>query len=223
MSYDKGGGGGPSGAATTDQFAFDQPYEIGDTWSAETAAQINEMLRLLFKSQTRMESDPNAAFAKGPTSAIDGNLAVFDGTTGKLLKDGGTGAAATVIAVAKSLTETDLESMNATPFTMVAAQGSGKSIWPIRHYIELVVTTGYGSSPTFTLVHGGQTTALMEVLNPSWGTTGTKRQTHAAVGSVVPSYNPANKSLDIRLSTDAPTGGVATAKYGVAYYVLDLS
>ena len=34
-------------------------------------------------------SDDDSPYVTGPVSAVDGNLAVFDGTSGKLIKDGG--------------------------------------------------------------------------------------------------------------------------------------
>lgn len=60
MPYDTGGGGGRAGSATQgDQFSFDQPYEIGSQFTAETAHQINEMFRILFKSLKRGEAKIN--------------------------------------------------------------------------------------------------------------------------------------------------------------------
>ncbi len=59
-AYTQGGGGGRAGVTTADQFAFDQPYELGSTFTAETAAQINEMFRILFKAATRSQTIINA-------------------------------------------------------------------------------------------------------------------------------------------------------------------
>ena len=129
-------------------------------------------------------------------------------------------AAAAVQVATLNLTEAQLESGSTTPITIVAAQ-AGKIIWPVEHYVELVVTTGYGTSPTFNMIHNGKTTLLLTAINPSWGTAGTKRQKQPAVG-ITPAYNPANLALQVKLSANpsTPGTGVAIATIGVMYYVL---
>lgn len=57
MPVNQGGGGGRAGTdEAEDQFSFDQPYEINGQFTAETAQQINEMFRILFKSLKRGET-----------------------------------------------------------------------------------------------------------------------------------------------------------------------
>ena len=57
MAVLQGGGGGRAGTDEAgDQFSFDQPYEINGLFTAETAQQINEMFRILFKSLKRGET-----------------------------------------------------------------------------------------------------------------------------------------------------------------------
>ena len=136
-------------------------------------------------------------------------------------ESGGVRAILEVRSAELVLTEAQLESGNTTPIEIVAAQGAGKIILPVEHYVELIVTTGYTSSPSFNLVHDGQALSLAVNISPNWGVVATTRN-RQIVSSATPTYDPANLSLKVRLSADpgTPGTGVATAKVGVAYYVL---
>lgn len=161
----------------------------------------------------------------GPVSSTDLRIAVFDGTTGKLLADGGIGVAGLGRIASASLTELELEALGTTAITVIAAPGADKVICPVRFDVQLVVTTGYTSSPTFKLVHEGDATALTGLANPVWTGVDTlfSSQVAAAVNRTISGFDPRNKALQIQASAD-PTGtGVATAKVRVLYYVADVS
>jgi len=90
--YSQGGGGGIAGDGTVpDQFALDKPYDISGDPTAEKMQQIDEMLRYLYTAITRAQDGLDATGAGdvvGPSSAVDGDVVKFSGTTGKLIADG---------------------------------------------------------------------------------------------------------------------------------------
>jgi hypothetical protein len=87
-----------------------KPYELSWTGPAGSIEDVqnrlpnliietNEMFDILFQDLKDVASDAGGAGdVTGPASAVSGNLAVFDGTTGKLIKDGGSPASGTVTA-----------------------------------------------------------------------------------------------------------------------------
>lgn len=82
------GGGKASVFADNSTFVTDKPYDVGANWNQDTADQINEMLDILFKTQ-RQINNAGTTFVKGPSSSTDGDVALFSGVTGGLLKDAG--------------------------------------------------------------------------------------------------------------------------------------
>ena len=201
-AYNQGGGGGRAVDVTeNDQFAFDQPFEIGSKFTAETAQQINDMFRILFKSQRRAEDKTIEL-----TSTISGII------SGELL------------AVTRALTEAELEALGTTPITLVEAAGADKTIYPVCALLEVTVTTGYSSSPTATLIHKGSTTDLVAFNAFSFVTTGGHSSFGMGLDHVRNPYgtfDPRNKALQIELSGDpgTPGTGVATGTVTV-YYVI---
>lgn len=161
----------------------------------------------------------------GPSSAVNLRIAVFDGTTGKILADGGVVIADLSRIATKSLTELELESLGTTAITVTAAPGAGKVICPVRFDVQLVVTTGYSSSPTFKLIHEGDATALTGLADPVWTGIDTlfSSQVAVAVNRTISGFDPRNKALQIQASADPTGAGVATAKVRVLYYVADLN
>lgn len=125
-AYSQGGGGGRAGETSTDQFAFDQPFEIGNTFTAETAAQINEMFQILFKAQAR---------AQTRIDTLDAAPAV---------------AASDVLIATINLSNAQIAVLNTTPVINVAGV-AGKIIVPIWWELEWETTVVYGSAPNWTL------------------------------------------------------------------------
>lgn len=120
-----------------------------------------------------------------------------------------------------SLTEAQLEALNTTPITIVAAAGASTVIFPLHFSVELTVTTGSGTSPTFTLVYEGNTVALTGAANPAWGTTTTKLSTQLAVAQnlVYSTFDPRNVAVQVRLSANPDAAFVGSAIVSVAYYL----
>ena len=148
------------------------------------------------------------------TTDVSGVLPVANGGSGS--SAGGVIRSATI-----SLTESQLENLNATPVQVVAAAGADAVIIPLYFMIELVVTTGYGASPTFSLRHPGAP-LITGAANPSWGTTGTKISTAfgVAINYLTSSLDPRNLKLEIIASADNVDAGVATATVIVVYNVV---
>ena len=70
-AYIDGGGGGRAGKTSSlDNFAFDQPFEISGKFDANTANQINEMFRILFKAVSRAQTKIQTLEAVIPTTTI---------------------------------------------------------------------------------------------------------------------------------------------------------
>ena len=124
--------------------------------------------------------------------------------------------------VTRSLTELELESLFTTPITLVAAAGASKTIYPICGLVEVTVTTGYSTSPTFELIHAGDAaTELIQFTNFSWVATGIKSAfamgaTH--VRNPYGTFDPRNKDLQISLSADPGTPGTGVATGTVTVY-----
>lgn len=97
MSYSIGGGGGKaSGPTENEGHAQDKPYDLYFPLTADSVQQLNEMFDLLFKSATKTAADVADAASTsggsgdvtGPSSVTDGDIALFNGATGKIIKDG---------------------------------------------------------------------------------------------------------------------------------------
>lgn|SRR3990167_1039232 len=236
--FEIGGGGSPASTGSQNSlYAFDKSDELVWPPTPEQWAALNEMLAILFRNGTRAAKDirtGNAAFVTGPASAVSGNIATFDGTTGKLLQDGGS----TIAAISGgdfsladvSLTEAQLESLNTTPIQIIAAPGAGQLLWVKMIYVILNVTAAYGSSPTLNAVYDGNGafTALTTTISMAWNSTGTKynhgtpsTQSYTTTGG---GFDPANAAVNIRASADPsdPGTGAATARVFALYSTLTI-
>lgn len=137
-------------------------------------------------------------------------------------QSGGLASTSIVLEATITLSESQLENLNTTPVTVVAAQGAETIIIPLYFLIELTVTTGYGASPTFSLRHPGAS-SITGSANPSWSTTGTKTCTAFGVATNYSTagggLDPRNLALEIIASADNVGAGVATARVIVVYHV----
>ena len=98
---DIGGGGGRAPRLNTNnRYNLSKPYELEGDMTPEKMSYLNEMLQELYNAQllslnTLLDSDGDAVASGagagdvvGPASAVDGDIALFDGVTGKLIRDG---------------------------------------------------------------------------------------------------------------------------------------
>ena len=113
MAYEQGGGGGKAPDFTPiTSHALSKPYDLTGDMSPEKMSQLDEMLELLFRSTrfsaeniSTLESASGTGDVVGPSSATDGRIAEFDGTTGKLIADSGILTADVVTGPASAVTD----------------------------------------------------------------------------------------------------------------------
>ena len=204
-AYNQGGGGGRAVDVTeSDQFAFDQPFEIGSTFTAETAQQINDMFRILFKSQTRAQTAINSII-----TTSTGNIEY----------------------VRTTLSSAQLDTLNATPVVLVEAQGVGTYVLPV--YVSISTyrgdSTAWSAGPTYRLQYTGDTASLMVTsigsfldagafASPSYAK-GNSMSADLSGGHTGTSYASLNTSLEIVFSVDTNPGGAAHAVVELWYVV----
>jgi len=170
----------------------------------------------------------------GPASAVSGNFASFNGTTGKIIQDSGFAAnsfatvAGSVVAVTVNLTEAQFEALNTTPFTLVPAQGASKVIMPVSVWMEVNITTAYPNNPVFSLAYASYPT--LNILT-TWTMTinGAAPATRLQVGQnnnptdrlfTYATNDPRNMALVLRANGDPDPSGAATAKLHLTYVVM---
>jgi len=170
----------------------------------------------------------------GPASAVSGNFASFNGTTGKIIQDSGFAAnsfatvAGSVTAVTVGLSEAQFEALNTTPITLVAAQGANKVIMPVAWWMETNVTTAYPNNPIFSLAYASYPT-LNILTTVTMTINGAAPATRLQVGQnnnptdrlfTYGTNDPRNMALVIRANADPDAAGAATAKIHLAYVVM---
>ena len=202
-AYNQGGGGGRAVDVTeNDQFAFDQPFEIGSTFTAQTAQQINDMFRILFKSLRRAENK---------TAELTILVATFN--------EG-------INTVTRDVSETELEVLSSVPITIIPAQGGNVVVIPIMWAIDLDISVAYGDSPALRLRYDGDNTDLCTAIATGLGSA-TGRHTHADAATTINisggTGSPRNTPLEISLASDPlnPGTGAATMRVKVWYLLAD--
>lgn len=128
----------------------------------------------------------------GPSSAVNNNLAVFDGTTGKLLKDGGV-AASVVVSTSGGQVLTD-KRIN----PRVSTTASGSSLTPtIASYDQYIYTALAANltinAPTGTPVNGNK--LLFTIKDNGTSRTLTWNAVFRALGVTLPTATTANKTM----------------------------
>ena len=241
-AYTSGGGGGISRTITENsRYGLDKPYEFDGGWGPDQIEQLNEMLTYLFRSVRHgeddiiaIQEDDSGGDVVGPSSATDDRIATFDGTTGKLIQDGGTTIAllATLSGVGNltlattNLSLAQLTTIDTTPVTVVSAGGANTVVVPICWAVETNTTTASGGpAPTYRLRYDGIATNLADTLNSSAASSQTRFHFGMAIGqgfdAATPSTAtpPVNKGLTVGFSLDIGATFVGTARVFVLYYV----
>jgi hypothetical protein len=242
MAYEQGGGGGKSPSITAvSAHALSKPYDLIGDMTPEKVAQLDEMLELLFRS-TRFSADDLSDLETtvnnlssgggdvfGPDVAVDDNLVLFDGVTGKRIKDSGvsvddlaTVTGLTARSVRVPLTELALEGANTTPIELVAAT-SGKILIPMSCAIELNQTAVYSNNPTISIRYGGIAGNLTNTAAGAFNVGGSHSERHiiSIVDTLTIASDIVNKSLVFFLNADLTGTGSVTGTAVLAYYIVD--
>ena len=207
MTYTPGGGGGRAADFTENSTdAVSRPYDLSG-FSADTLQQINEMFDMLFKANVKRRSEIAALEDEETVSTSPDVLVSY-----------------------MSLDDADLDTLNATPQTIISAPGAGKIVIPFWWSVQVTKAVGvWADTASLRLRYNGiatdlsnnaalaLTTAGAMVLTVSTGALATSFNT--ALGAT----NPTNRAVEISLTADvtqAPTGGTTTTLVEVAYYIL---
>lgn len=199
-----------------------------DPQDVVTLAYLNQKIEELSASlgnRNAVSSSSGGGDVFGPNIAVNNDIAVFDGTTGKLIKDGGTTIASIInqITIGGSPLATNglqfvtfngvpVDSLNSSPLTIVGSGAPNFMIWPVYAALAVTQSVAYGASPTFRWRYSGFAT---DILTP---TTSDLANNRNKVYQFVPANqqffganvtNVNSKSFELSLSAD-PTGGVAT-------------
>ena len=246
MAYGIGGGGGRvPGFTENPRFSLSKPADLTDLTDPGQVNQLDEMLRELYASHRLLYQvledggiigDDGAASSGsgdvvGPSSAVTNQLAMFDGTTGKLIADSGYTAASLIAGVTgtlsisvKDLTELEIESLATTPVLHIAAGDADQIRVPIRWIVQGNVTTAYSSSPNLRIRWGFPTTGTPDIFTPqSIGFTSAGRKAlfsgaSSMLNNTLAEYKGTAVSIDASANPGTPLTGVATAR-SMLYYV----
>lgn len=222
------GGGRASDTDTDDNYALDKPYDLSGEPTAEKMQQLDEMLAFLFKGLTRGRSsitDLQNVFGSGgsgdvvgPSSAVDGDMAVFDGVTGKLIKDGGAIGAINGSPVGGILKQTrvivtnaQMKALNTTPVEVISAPGSGKIVIPVMCWVHSSIAVGYNTSNSCSLRYNGIAVDIgnAQTLASNSAEDSYKYISIQGVNFNSANTNPANSAVMIRATGDLSLGDAA--------------
>lgn len=225
---ERGGGGGRAGAETDDNYALDKPFDVNGIPTADKMALIDEMFSILFKSMTRGKSavdtlrllTGSGGDVTGPTGATDGNLAVFNGITGKIIKDGGAVGAinsSPVGGILKqaqiTITNAQMKTLNTVPVDVIPAPGAGKIVIPVMCWVHSVIVTGYNTSNSCSLRYNGIAVDIGNAQQLAGNTPEDSYKYMSIQGTNFnsASTNPANTKVQIRATGDLTLGAVGNS------------
>lgn len=202
--YTPGGGGGPSRQIdenTTD--ALSRPYDVGWPATADTMQQINEMFDILFKSNVKRADD---------ITTLQSGLA-------------GISFSSDLITARRIITNAEIDTLNATPITIVPAPGVGLVNIPILWAIHVSKAVNpWSTTSNFRLRFSGIATDLCATIAASLTSAGAIElySNGIAQAFAISASDPTNKPLVVDLAADVTqnTGGAASAEVEVAYYIL---
>lgn len=240
-AYPIGGGGGRIRVPeeNTDS-ALSKPYDMRGDWSGLKSDQLDEMLETLFRSSRQTQEivqiiENDGGDVVGPSSAVDDRIATFDGTTGKLIQDGGYSISdiATILisgvsfaSVSRTFTNDELKSLNTVPITIVSGVANKILIplWGVWHNNQVA---GYSTSQNVNIFHA-TVASIQSLMLFSIGVTGgiaINRYTYS--GAVVAFddlsvNNPVGDPLIIRSGGDVTSGNASNyAKLYLIYMIVN--
>lgn len=160
---------------------------------------------------------------------------ISNGTAGFVLTSNGAGvtpsfqATSTAGSLQKAtidLSNSDIDTLNATPIQVIAAPAAGMIVTPVSWTVEVNTTGAYATSGLFfALVYNGSTTDTLGQVNADNNNVRAKIQTVAGGGSQFLNYiifDPRAKAVMVRLTGDAVTqpGANSVARITVWYDVV---
>lgn len=228
--YSTGGGGGRSTAVTeVSSDALDQLYEITYPFSSNTAQQLNEMIRLLHRAatSTRTILSTGVGNVTGPTSAIDGNIAIFSGITGKIIADGGARGAlsslvdGTMKQARIQITDAQMKTLNTVPVDVIDAPGTNKIAIPIMCWVHSSIVTGYNTANSCSLRYSG---IAVDIGNAQTLASTTAEDSYKYISIQGTNFNSANQSVvdtkvQIRATGNLTGGNVANFFNVIVTYI----
>lgn len=172
----------------------------------------------------------------GPASATDGDIALYNGATGKLIKDSGvtyaaldtrvtsveTIAAASLVSLSLTINDSTIKALNTTPQVIVTGVG-GKTIVPVFWCTKKGPwANAYSANPSFRIRFAGIATDILTNIAPSIGGTGFN---YVQAVNASPSLTTSAVGLNLQLSSSADVTSVGdtttnTVVIQLAYYVL---
>lgn len=180
---------------------------------------------------TPQQSGGMGSGISGPTSAVSGNLAVFDGVTGQILKDGGAGSGVQIVSA--SFTTAQIDALNATPITLVAAPGANKMIIGVSLGVQTKRSGVWSNSGTNWLIRYigvSPATTMFSVLSSFLTAAGanTHEVRSVATGPTLSNNSTSNylNNVGVELSmTGDANPGIQTGSFDLtlAYYVVPLT
>lgn len=165
----------------------------------------------------------------GPAGAVDNHIAVFDGVTGKLIKDGGDTVAGIIAAAASwtvgttTIAQGRLETLN-TPLILVPAPGSNQVIVVSSITVAVTQTAAYAGGSTWHFQYGGS--GAVEIVAAFSNDLGLNRNKMyirypTDYGIFAANVSAVNNATLVMFADANPTGGgAATAVVTVAYRIV---
>lgn len=243
-AYDQGGGGAKAGTSTTDIISLDKPYDIYGEWTLDIAQNLDEMLRYLYLAVKRT----NEPLSNITSQRLLGRYASSSGTpqeisigTGLSLSSagaltaaasggGGTGTGGSIGALtfkSVQLGTAELDVLDSTPITMVAAQGANTLILPQWWACYCTKDNGAWSGASVSLrcyYSGLASILLLNVLGTNLGSVQAGSITSSA-GIVTTNQNTGSTTLNKDVLMDTATAlsastRTATLDVVMAYHVI---
>ena len=228
------GGKAPTTAENTSE-ALAKPYMLVHPLSAEQTANLDEMLTILFDVNreqeitiTEVQADVEVLEAGGgsgdvvgPSSATDGNVAVFDGTTGKLIRDGGNSLTGFATSVSVTLTAAEVRSLSSTPFQAIAGVAD-KIIVPFRWTMQQEMgATLFSVGPIVVPQYAGAAQGILDSIQVT-NTANVSKTTHGNGTAVALANNFSASGVAVNLTSSADrTDGSGTFTFTISYILID--
>lgn len=208
MAYlPQSGGGRAAGFDTSEDLLLSKPYDLQGTLSPDQVQALNEMLENLYKLGAR---------DAGRIDSI--NLAISNILSALAILQAGSGSAGLLFQASKSLTFTQLQTLNSAPVQIVPAPGAGLAIHVMSWTLEQTMGgTTFSAGPIMSPRYVGSSAPVCTELSISnsanrylfsWAPINS-----SSLGAGVA---PSNKAIMIAATADVSNGSgtfIATVNY----------